>query len=323
MRQKTFILSTLLLFIMTGCSLLSSTDTSFSREDYDNWYQQGEFETALVDVNERLSDYPEDAYLLNEKGYILNELERYEEAQETLEEAVEIDDQSDSAYTNLALSLNELDEYEQAIVAAQKAIDISEDEPEQFINMGNAHSMLERDEKALEYYNKALEIDPTAPYALYGKGVSLYFLERYEESIPFLEDYLQTYPEDIDALRYLVYSNDLAENYEGTIPYIEKLIELEPEREIDNMDYKGLMLTYAGKLEEAEAFYTDMTEQFPEEGVGFYGLSVALIQQGNTDDGLANLEEAIALNSELRDVAYSDPLLEPVYEDETFIQLTE
>ncbi|GAB2567243.1 tetratricopeptide repeat protein [Gracilibacillus alcaliphilus] len=323
MKTKILILCAALLALMTGCSLLSSTDTSFPRDEYDNWYAQEQFDTALADINQRLEDYPEDAYLLNEKGYILNELERYEEAQKTLEEAVEIDDQSDSAYTNLALSLNELGEYEQAIVAAQKAIDISENEPEQFINMGNAHSMLERDEKALEYYDKALEIDPTTPYGLYGKGVTLYFLEEFEDSIPYLEQYLDIFPNDVDAIRYIVYANDILENFESTIPYIDQLIELEPERQIDNLDYKGLMLIYAGQLDEAEAFYTEMTEAFPDEGVGYYGQSTALIQQGEIEEGLAKLEEAIELNIDLRDIAYSDPLFEPVYENDTFIELTE
>ncbi|SFL59047.1 TPR repeat-containing protein [Gracilibacillus orientalis] len=311
-------------FIMlSGCSLLSDTDPEFSREKYDDWYEQEQYELALEEVNQRLEKYPEDPLLHNEKGYVLNLMGQHEEALQPLDQAIELDDQMDSAFNNKALSLNELGDYEQAIVAAQKAIDISDKEPEQFINMGNAHSLLERDEKALEYYNKALEIDDSAPNALYGKGISLYFLAEYEKGIPYLERYIKAYPEDIDGLWYLVYSHDLLEEYSDTIPYLDKIIELESEQPLDALDYKGLMLTYAGNFKEAEEVYNNIIEQYPNEALGYYGKSIALVQQGEVDQGLEELDKSIELNDTFKDTAYNDPLFSPIYEDETFIELTE
>ncbi|WP_208588752.1 tetratricopeptide repeat protein [Gracilibacillus suaedae] len=314
-----------LLVILSGCSLLSGTDPEFSRQKYDDWYENEQYEAALADINERLEKYPEDPYLLNEKGHVLNLMERSEDALNTLNIAIEQgnDDTLDSAYNNKSVALNELGEYEQAIVAAQKAIDLSDQEPEQFINMGNAHSLLERDQRALEYYDKALEIDDSAPYALYGKGVSLYYLTEYEEAIPYLEKYIETYPDDTDGLWYLVYSYDLLEDYNATLPYLDKIIQVESEQSLAALDYKGLMLTYSGNFTEAEELYNSIIEQFPNDGIGYYGKSVALVQQGEIEQGLEELDQSIRIDEDYKDIAYSDPLFAPIYDDETFIQLTE
>ncbi|WP_112180274.1 MULTISPECIES: tetratricopeptide repeat protein [Paraliobacillus] len=323
MNKKIWSLFVFLLIILSGCSLLSATDPEFSREKYDEWYEKEQYDLALEDVNQRLERYPEDPILYNEKGYALNFIGQYEEAIQSLNKAIELDNQMDGAFNNMALSLNELGEYEQAIVAAQKAIDISDKEPEQFINMGNAHYMLERYEKALDYYNKALAIDDSAPYALYGKGVSLYYLYEDEKGIPYLVQYIKTYPEDIDALWYLVYLHDSLGEYSDTIPYLNKIMELESEQSLNALDYKGLMLTYAGNFKEAEEVYNTFIEQFPNEAIGYYGKGVALVQQGEIDHGLEELTRSIELDNTLRDTAYNDPLLSTIYDDETFIELTE
>ncbi|MDX8044400.1 tetratricopeptide repeat protein [Gracilibacillus sp. S3-1-1] len=313
----------LLLALFSGCSLFSSTDPDFSREQYDKWYEQGKFDEAANYIEERLEKYPEDPYLYNEKGYMLNMQEQYEEALKALDEAIELDDKLDNAYTNQALSYNELGEYEKAIIAAQKAIDISDQEPEQFINMGNAHFGLERDENAIEYYDKALEIEPDTPYALYGKGVALYFLEEFEKSIENLNKYIEADPTDKDALWYLVYAADSLGEYHATIPYLDQLIELNTDQQLDAIDYKGLMLAYNGDFEESEDVYDTIIDQFNTEAIGYYGKGVALVLQGDTDEGLKQLSSAIQINPELKDTAYSDPLFASVYDDETFIELTE
>ncbi|WP_117170314.1 tetratricopeptide repeat protein [Paraliobacillus sediminis] len=323
MNKKIWSLFVFSFIILSGCNLLSATDPEFSREKYDKWYEKEQYDLALEDVNQRLEKYPEDPILYNEKGYALNFIGQYEEAIQSLNKAIELDNQMDGAFNNKALSLNELGEYEQAIVAGQKAIDISDKEPEQFINMGNAHYMLERYEKALEYYDKALAIDASAPYALYGKGVSLYFLYEDEKGIPYLEQYIKAYPEDIDALWYLVYLHDSLEEYSDTIPYLNKIIEFESEQPVNALDYKGLMLTHAGNFKEAEEVYNTVIEQFPNEAIGYYGKGVALVQQGEIDSGLEGLARSIELNDTLKDTAYNDPLLSSIYDNETFIELTE
>ncbi|GAE31954.1 TPR repeat protein [Halalkalibacter hemicellulosilyticusJCM 9152] len=310
------------LMMLTGCYLLSDLDPEFSREKYEKWYENEQYELALEDVKQRLEKFPEDPMLHNEKGYVLHVLGRYEEALQSLNKAIELDNLMDSALNNKAMSLNKLGEYEQAIVAAQQAIDISDKEPEQFINMGNAHFLLERYEKALEYYNHALAIDDHAPYALYGKGVSLYFLYEDEKAVPYLEHYIKVYPDDIDGLWYLVYVHEALGEYSDTLPYLNKIIEFEEEHQLNALDYKGFMLTYAGHFKEAEEIYNYIIEQYPNEGIGYYGKSVALVQQGEIDQGLEELARAIELIDTLKDTAFNDPLLSTIYDNETFIELT-
>ncbi|WP_078578381.1 tetratricopeptide repeat protein [Salipaludibacillus agaradhaerens] len=311
------------LIILSGCLLKGQADPDFSREKYDSWYEKDQYELALEDLNERLEAYPEDPYLHNEKGYALQSIGQHEEALESLKKATELNDQLDAAFNNKAWALNELGEYEQAIVAAQKAIDISDKEPEQFINMGNAHFSLERYEKAIEYYDEALAIDDRTPFALYGKGISLYFLFEDEEALPYLETFIEGSPEDTDGLWYLVYTHESLGEYRDTITYLNRIIELDEEQRLNALDYKGFMLTYAGDFEDAEDIYNAIIEEYPNEAIGYYGKGVALVQQGEIDQGLEELAKSIDLEDAFKDTAYTDPLLSTIYDDETFIELTD
>ncbi|MEK4301515.1 tetratricopeptide repeat protein [Oceanobacillus sp. FSL W8-0428] len=207
--------------------------------------------------------------------------------------------------------------------AVTKAIELKPDAPEQYVALGNALVMLDRDEEALEYFDKALEIDPKLDYALYGKGGALFYLEEYEESITYLETYLELEPTDVDVLDALVYAYEMTGDYEETIKYNDIVIEIdEDENLIYNIDYKGILLTENGQLDEAEQLYEKMLEEHPlEKGIAYYGLSFIHIYRGEIDEGLDQLEDAAAEDPNLIDYAASDPMFEEVYDNERFIEL--
>lgn len=281
--MRKILLSPFIILLLAGCTLFSS-DLGFSRELYDDYYDKGEYKEALAYVNERIEKYPEDPYLLSEKGFILLELDEYEEALDVINKAAEYEEDMGTILNNKAVALNGLGRYEEAVDNAKKAIEIEPNEPEQYGNMGNSLFYLERYQEALTYYDLALDIEPRLDFALYGKGSAHYYLDEYEESIEAFESYLTLDPFDLDTLWYFVNIYEELEDYEKSIEYLDLLMENGEEDIFSTLDYKGYLLTLMEQFDDAIEVYENLIEQYPDDAYSYYGKGVALINAGEIDE---------------------------------------
>jgi tetratricopeptide (TPR) repeat protein len=98
-------------------------------------------------------------------GLTLTKLERYEEADEAFEYAVEINPDQASYWNNWAVELNAAGEFAEAIKRCQKAIEVDPTHYRAWSNWGLALELQGKLEDALEKYKKALAIDPSNQYA--------------------------------------------------------------------------------------------------------------------------------------------------------------
>ncbi|GIU71488.1 MAG: hypothetical protein KatS3mg003_0967 [Candidatus Nitrosocaldaceae archaeon] len=135
---------------------------------------------GIIDI-EKVSLLKE--YLYGAKGYALTKLQRYEEAIEAYNKALEINPNYAEAWNNKGYALAKLQRYEEAIEAYNKALEINPNYAEAWNNKGYALDELQRYEEAIEAYNKALEINPNYAEAWNNKGIALDELQRYEEAI--------------------------------------------------------------------------------------------------------------------------------------------
>ena len=322
-RMRKILLLPFTCLLLAGCTLFTSSDPNFSRELYDDYYEKEEFTEALNYINERIEKYPEDPYLLSEKGYILLELDEFQEALKILDKALEYEEDMGTIYNNRAVALNGLGRYEEAIDNTKKAIELEPEEPEQYANMGNALFYLERYEEALTYYDLALDIDPQLDFALYGKGSAHYYLNEYEESIEAFESYLTYDPFDLDTLWYFTNIYEELEEYEKAIEYLDLLVENGEEDIFNTLDYKGYLLTIMERFDDAIEVYDNLIEHYPDEAYSYYGKGVALINVGKIDEGLDHLTKAISFDPSIADWAYDDPFLSDVTENEKFQKLVD
>lgn len=105
---------------------------------------------------------------------------------------------------------------------------------------------------------------------------------------------IQKNPADSTAYKDLIKRLQDKEFYNESLSYSEKLIEISPD------DYYGYL--YAGyayeKIKEwdnAERYYKETCERFPEIEAGYYRLAVLQYEMGDYKDCIANLEKAISL----------------------------
>ncbi|HWQ67299.1 MAG TPA: tetratricopeptide repeat protein, partial [Methanospirillum sp.] len=113
---------------------------------------------------------------------------RYFEAVKSAEKIINITPQEESEilqrtwYTK-AFSLNVLEKYGEALEAAEIAIQLSPNASYAWDEKGNALVGLDRYEEALEVYEQEILMAPESGGGWYGKGSALYNLKKYEEAL--------------------------------------------------------------------------------------------------------------------------------------------
>ena len=118
------------------------------------------------------------ALTLNNKGYALSLLGKFEDALEYHDKALTIDDKNEKIHVNKAFALIGLSRFEESLKSSEHAISINQNYAMAWNNAGYALHKLDRNDDALEYVEKALELDPTNSDALDSKQVILKSLGR-------------------------------------------------------------------------------------------------------------------------------------------------
>lgn len=116
------------------------------------FFQIGRFEEALAAYGEAADAWKEIADLLFEKG-------KETRGKEFLEKARE-------ARSYYGLALFKLERYEEALEIVDAALELKPENPVEWSNRGFVLSALGRNEKALEAFEKALAFDPNSPKIL-------------------------------------------------------------------------------------------------------------------------------------------------------------
>ena len=106
------------------------------------------------------------AYTLNNKGFALSMLGKFEDALECHEKSLAIDDKNEKTFVNKAHALFGLGKFEESLKNSEHAISIHQNFAKAWYNAGVALHKLGKSDDGLEYVEKALELDPTDQEAL-------------------------------------------------------------------------------------------------------------------------------------------------------------
>ncbi|WP_293349508.1 MULTISPECIES: tetratricopeptide repeat protein [unclassified Microcoleus] len=123
----------------------------------------------------------------SEKGRCLNRLERYDEALECLDKAIEIDFNYARAWANRGDVLGNLKCYEEALVSLDRAIELDANYQWAWGERGQILNNLKRYEEALVSLDRAIELDANYQWAWGERGQILNNLKRYDEALVSLD----------------------------------------------------------------------------------------------------------------------------------------
>ena len=146
--------------------------------------------------------------------------------------------------------------------------------------------------------------------ALYERGLEALQRHDYREATALLESVLRQYPEEKELHeRVRLYLN---------ICQRQAAPREESPQTIDERLYAATLSINGGRYDEAIAHLRLVRDEDPDNDHALYMLAVAHAQRGELAEAVAHLERAIALNSENRALARTDPDLEPLRGDEAF-----
>jgi tetratricopeptide (TPR) repeat protein len=146
--------------------------------------------------------------------------------------------------------------------------------------------------------------------AVYERGLEAIQRHDYVAAIDLLESVLRQYPEEKELHeRVRLYLNICQRQATRT--------ELSP-RTLEERLYASTLAVNGGKYDEAIAHLRLVRDEDPDNDHALYMLAVAHAQRGEHAEAIAHLERAIAVNSENRALARTDPDLEPLRDDESF-----
>jgi tetratricopeptide (TPR) repeat protein len=135
---------------------------------------------ALNLIDRVIAITPNNGLAHSNRGNILKELHRHEEAIESFDRAIDLLPQYAEAYSNKGNALQELHRFEEAITWYDKAIKLQPDYAEAYSNKGNALEWLHRHDEAMENFDRATAINPQYIDAYWHKALSQLASGNYE-----------------------------------------------------------------------------------------------------------------------------------------------
>ena len=108
--------------------------------------------------------------------------DKYNEAIDCFDKALEIDSNNVDAWNNKANALYSLGRYDEAIQCYDRALEIDEMYTNAWNNKGLALGKLGRYDEAIQYYDRTLELDKNYTYGWHNKGDALFGIGKYEEA---------------------------------------------------------------------------------------------------------------------------------------------
>ncbi len=143
-------------------------------------FKVGRFEDALAAYGEAADAWKEMADLLFEKG-------KETRGTEFLEKAME----AKSCY---GMALFKLERYVEALEIVDAALELKPENPTEWSNRGFVLSAMGRNEEALETFEKALEFDPKSPKILTNKGIVYFRMGFLKKALETFDRALATEP---------------------------------------------------------------------------------------------------------------------------------
>ncbi|MEG4572845.1 tetratricopeptide repeat protein [Microcoleus sp. N3A4] len=264
-------------------------------DEIENCIEQKDYVSAL-EYAEKLVASRGEARDWGEKGRCLNSLERYDEALECLDKAIESDSNYARAWANRGDVLESLKRYDEALVSYDKAIELDEDDPWHWAKRGYLLNNLKHYEEALESFDRAIELDEDDPWDWASRGDVLDNLKRYEEA---LESYDRAIELDANyqwawRMRGDVLNN--LERYEEALESYDWAIELD-ENDPWAWTNRGDVLNNLERYEEALVSYDRAIELDANNKFAWFLRGLLLNDLERYEEALVSYDRAIELDA--------------------------
>jgi tetratricopeptide (TPR) repeat protein len=240
----------------------------------------------------------------NNLGGSYLDLKRYQDAMESLNQAIRINPGLTEAYANLGLVYERLGRWQEAIENYKQAISIKPNWAEAHCRLGAAYGKISSYQDALEMYKRAVEIDPALAEAHNGFGAAYLDLGRYQDALESCKHAIRIKPDYADA-----YYN-LGQAFLGLGRYDEALVAFNRAIKINpyfaEAHYKiGFVYSKLGRSQEEIDSYKRAISIKPDYADAYYNLGVACAVLGRHQEAIDSFKQSIRIKPDYVEAHYN------------------
>jgi CHAT domain-containing protein/Flp pilus assembly protein TadD len=284
--------------------------------------QAGEYEAALIFLDQAIVQNPQQANAWYQKGLALQklgcyteavvankkfmdltaDLEKVDKAPETLNYSLlfEISQQ-----TNLTKQWYEIGnqqrlsgDFEGAVVSYGKSLESNPDHLQALCNRGIVLFECNRYEEAIASFDKALEIKSDSHEVCYNRGSALFNLNRHEEAIASFDKALEIKPDDQEVWDYRGRALGHLNCHEEAVISFDKALEMKPDDHVAWYN-RGNALDHLNRYEEAISSCDKALEIKPDSHKAWINRGSALWNLNRYEEAIANYDKALEFKPDL------------------------
>jgi len=285
-------------------------------------------------------------------------MERYQDTLAELNRAIEPNPDDTRAIAQRGETYRQMEHFEAALADFDRAIELNPNYAWAIAHRGETYYQMKRYEEALDDFNRAIELNPDYIWAIAHRGVTYEYMRRYEEALSDLNRAIELNPGYVWAITHRSRTYEQMKCYEKALEDFDKAIGLDETIIPRWRSERGLLLSFMGQYAEAIEYYEQGLKENPDDYLALYGLvstkscwkgrretqsqineartvllsvantearSVALYGlgglaalQGEIDQALSYLQEAISLDNYRADTANHDRVWLDLYSDPRF-----
>jgi tetratricopeptide (TPR) repeat protein len=197
-------------------------------------------------------------------------------------------------FFDLALAFYSKDLHEQALISINKSLDIESEKSHYYAIKSAILANLEYYEEALVSINEAIKIDPKTPNYYSIKSMFLTSLKRYNDALISCEEAIKIDPQINDPYHRKGVILSLMGDDPAAINSCERAIQLGGNKPLLLVN-KGIVLSRAGEYSKAMNLFDGVIREHPENEEGYYGKACCYARQGDTEQAIAALQQAIQI----------------------------
>jgi len=284
-----------------------------------DFHDNGDYEKANIEFDKAIKIEPYDDETLYQKSLLLSELDRNQEALQSIENALKIEPKNIDYISQKADVLHDLEKFREALLLYAK---ITKEDPENILawhTQCDILSHLGMHEESLKAAEMTVKLDPYDPVSWYNKADSLYDLERYKDAINSIDKALKLDPKDNEFL--LLKGKCLWEL--GKNKDAEKIALKILDKEPDNEDAVVLQLCSIDM--DSDSKLLEVIEQhiktIPKDEDIWYNKAQVLARLGHVDDALDSLIIALSISSKFDKKFKEDSNFEKIKNHDRFQKL--
>ncbi|MEA5569658.1 tetratricopeptide repeat protein [Calothrix sp. UHCC 0171] len=283
---------------------INSTNSAALYKQANTLYDLQRYEDALNTYEQALEIRDDYADAWNGKGKALYELKKYQDALVAYDKSIQLQPGLFLAWRGRGFTLAKLERYQEAISSYNKALEIQADDAEIWNAKGEVFSQLKQYDDAIQSYDKAVELKSDYPQSWYNKGKLFHALKRYEDAIKSYDKAIEYQPSYQNA--WYDKGNALVnlQRHQDAFNAYDKAVQIKSDF-YPAWFSRGNVLLKMGRYVEAIDSFKEVTKYNPNNYQAWYSQGWALHQQQRYEEAVDSFNKATAIKRNDFQVWYS------------------